>query len=741
MPQSNGDLRQPQDKVLDALRAAQLEPVKCRGGWKARCPAHDDSTPSLDMKVESDGKVLVICRSQGCSFSAIAAALGLQEADFFPHGIVSAKSKAKRRIDFVHPVAVYLYENPDGSPRFQVRRFNVFEDGVIVDKDFRQYRPDGAPGLGDVEPILYHLPELLSADPNRPVMILEGEKDVDNVRSLGRVATCNPMGAGKWRDPYSESLRGRICWIIPDNDPPTKDYPDGGKGRHHALQVARSLLGIAASVKIVDLVQLMPDLKEKGDVSDFLDAGGTLNEVEELARETAEWVPEQQDFSKLRNLNALNALDEEDEEPIKVKLWPDPPGDEAYHGLLGKIVKAIAPETESDPLALLANMVIFFGNIIGRTAYVQIEATRHYLNEYSVIVGQSAIGRKGTASDWVRHVFRSVDGLWADERIQGGLSSGEGVISAVRDPTETRTPIKEKNKIVDYQITVSDPGIEDKRLMIVESEFGGVLKAIQREGNKLTSVIRLGWDTGLLRSMTKSPYKATDAHISITTHITLYELQTLLSVTDTVNGFANRFLWFLVRRQGSLPFGGNVPDLSLLCDALGMAVAFAKSVTRIGWADAARPVWAAMYDELFDVPPGLLGEILSRGQPHVRRLAAIYAVADGKTAVDVDHLLAAKALWDSSARSVRYIFGNSLGNKDAEKLLQAIEDAGCKGLSRSQIWEDVFQGNKPRDAITALLALLMEKERVREAKETDTGGRPSLKYFAWGTTPSTCLTR
>ena len=81
------------------------------------------------------------------------------------------------------------------------------------------------------------------------------------------------------------------------------------------------------------------------------------------------------------------------------------------------------------------------------------------------------------------------------------MSSGEGVISAVRDPTEARTPIKDKGKIVDYQITTSDPGVDDKRLMIVESEFGGVLKAIQREGNKLTSVIRLGWDSGSLRSM------------------------------------------------------------------------------------------------------------------------------------------------------------------------------------------------------------------------------------------------
>jgi len=422
--------------------------------------------------------------------------------------------------------------------------------------------------------------------------------------------------------------------------------------------------------------------------------------------------------------------DDEDNTPIKLTPWPEPPEDEAYHGLLGKIVNSISPQTEADPLALLANMVIFFGNIIGRTAYIQVEATRHYLNEYAVIVGRSSIGRKGTAADWAKHVFSTVDDLWVADRIQAGLSSGEGLISAVRDPTEIRSPIKEKGKIVDYQITVSDPGVDDKRLMVVEPEFGGVLKAIQREGNKLTSIIRLGWDSGMLRSMTKSPCKATDAHVSITTHITLHELRALLSVTDTVNGFANRFLWFLVRKQGFLPFGGNVPDMGILRDALGVAVGHARSMSRIGWTDDARSLWPAIYEELADVPSGSLGEILSRGQPHVLRLAGIYAVADGKNVIGVHHLFAAKALWDASARCARYIFGDHLGSKDAERILQAVKDADLKGLTRKEISIDVFGRHKTSSVITAALVLLMENGRVHEVKGFDTGGRPELRYFS-----------
>jgi len=183
-----------------------------------------------------------------------------------PCGVKHAPS-CEAEIDKVHE-----YHDAQGRILFEVVRYRN-------PKKFKQRRPLGGDkyewSLKDVTPVLYHLPELLSADPGRPVMILEGEKDVDAVRACGRVATCNPMGAGKWRDHYSESLRGRICWIIQDNDQ---------AGRDHAAKVAQSLLGIAASVKIVDLAQIMPDLPAKGDVSDFLDSGGTLNEVEELAR-------------------------------------------------------------------------------------------------------------------------------------------------------------------------------------------------------------------------------------------------------------------------------------------------------------------------------------------------------------------------------------------------------------------------------------------------------------------------
>ena len=173
-------------------------------------------------------------------------------------------------------VAIYDYRGEHGRLLFQVVR----KPG----KKFVQRRPDPAtPGrwlwnLGNVGRVLSRLPELNAADPALPVLIPEGEKDADRLRSLGLIATCNPGGAGKWRAAYSEALRGRDVVLLPDNDE---------AGRKHAETVGQSLAGIARSVRIVSL----PDLAEKADVSDWLDGGGTIDQLAALIAATPKAAP------------------------------------------------------------------------------------------------------------------------------------------------------------------------------------------------------------------------------------------------------------------------------------------------------------------------------------------------------------------------------------------------------------------------------------------------------------------
>ena len=108
------------------------------------------------------------------------------------------------------------------------------------------------------------------------------------------------------------------------------------------------------------------------------------------------------------------------------------------------------------------------------------------------------------------------------------MSTGEGLIHAVRDGVEKEEPIKEKGRITGYQSVVVDEGVKDKRLLVMESELAKVLKVMERQGNSLSPVLRQAWDTGTLRVMTKTnPTVATDAHISLIGHITLEEYNEL----------------------------------------------------------------------------------------------------------------------------------------------------------------------------------------------------------------------
>jgi putative DNA primase/helicase len=171
----------------------------------------------------------------------------------------------------------YPYRDEEGNLLFECVRYRN-------PKRFAQRRPDGKGGfvwnLQGIRRVPYLLPELLAADPAEIVLVVEGEKDVDRLRSLQFVATCNPMGAGKWLPEYADHFAGRRVCILLDNDQ---------AGREHGQQVARSLFGVAAEVQVLEL----PGLPEKGDASDWLDRGGTCDELGRLIYNAPRWTPPQ----------------------------------------------------------------------------------------------------------------------------------------------------------------------------------------------------------------------------------------------------------------------------------------------------------------------------------------------------------------------------------------------------------------------------------------------------------------
>jgi hypothetical protein len=137
--------------------------------------------------------------------------------------------------------------------------------------------------------------------------------------------------------------------------------------------------------------------------------------------------------------------------------------------------------------------------------------TNHYTNENAICVGKTSSARKGTAKSDTFNLLRHVDPTWVDNRVLAGLSSGEGLIWAVRDEIEKQEPIRDKKKtITGYQTVIADKGVADKRLLVIEPEFASVLRVAGRDGNTLSTVYRQAWDSGLLRVLNKnSPVKAT----------------------------------------------------------------------------------------------------------------------------------------------------------------------------------------------------------------------------------------
>jgi hypothetical protein len=339
------------------------------------------------------------------------------------------------------------------------------------------------------------------------------------------------------------------------------------------------------------------------------------------------------------------------------------------------------------------------------------------------MVGRTSKGRKGTSWSRVRQFYAEADSAWAKGREVSGLSSGEGLIWAVRDPIYRYNAKKDTEEL-------EDPGVEDKRLMVLEAEFASALRVSRRETNILSAVMRTAWDTGMLRTLTKnSPAVATDAHISIIGHITKDELLRHLDATEMANGFANRFLWVCVQRSKCLPEGGKLEESTLLSysSCIRNTLDAARRVGQMRRSDAARQLWEDVYPGLSEGAPGLFGAVTSRAEAQVTRLSCIYALLDGSAVVDIPHLRAALALWDYCEQSCRYVFGDALGDPIADRILQALRSSPA-GLNRSQISHRLGR-NESSGTIEKALRVLLEY-RLAACEVLQTRGRPEERWCA-----------
>ena len=380
----------------------------------------------------------------------------------------------------------------------------------------------------------------------------------------------------------------------------------------------------------------------------------------------------------------------------------------AFYGPAGEFVLATEPHSEAHPMALLVQFLVAFGCACGRGAHYQVEADEHYPNEFCVLVGPSAMGRKGTALGHVRRVLSQADPEFESTCLAGGLSSGEGLIAQVRDRLD--------------EDDAEAPA--DKRCLVVEQEYAQVLKVLAREGNTLSPIVRQAWDGDALQTMVRNnPLRAREPHIGVIGHVTKDELLRYLTATELANGFLNRFLLIGVTRSKLLPFGSALADgeVAKVRTAVRTALRFASVHRALGFDDAARERWIDVYPQLSSPRPGLAGAATARAEAHVVRLSLIYSLLDLSEQICLEHLEAALAVWHYSANSAVWVFGDSLGDPTADEIWSAARERPA-GVTRTEV-SDLFSRNKKRREIERALTVLEEAGRLRRETRHPERGR------------------
>jgi hypothetical protein len=379
----------------------------------------------------------------------------------------------------------------------------------------------------------------------------------------------------------------------------------------------------------------------------------------------------------------------------------------ALYGLAGKIVRTLAPHIEAQPEAILLQFLAAFGNLIGAGPHCMVGATRHRLNLFVILVGESSKARKGTSWNHIARLFAAVDPAWADN-----------CVNSERVTLRTLTSF------------LSPEHSGDGRLLVLAEEVASMLHTMARTRSQLSPLLRSAWDSGTLRTLHGNrSLQARQGHLSLIGHITQRELDASLHRTETHNGFANRCLWACTKRSQCLPDGGNVPaeNLMTLASDLRRVVAWTASQPDILLRRdrEASEFWDSYYATLSQATTAIHDAATGRAEAQVLRLSALYATLDCSPLIRLPHLLAAYALWDYCSASAGLLFGTCIGDSITDRIHEALQSAE-RGLSRAQI-RGLFHGHVGSSSIEESLEKLKNLGAIR-SRTVSGRGRPTTRW-------------
>lgn len=603
--------------ILAALERAGARPRPRGELWQFFCPIHEDGANPAGELSQGEKGALIVCHA-GCDKARLLEQIGLTMGDLFD-------DKGSGRRDWNNPDVRYPYRDKTGHVLYEVRRI-----GFGHGKSILPFLPSGKSGLPPQgERVLYRLPELLKAvAENWTVFLCEGERDADAAAAKGMAATTAAGGASGWKPHYSLQLEGVDDVVVVAH----KDEA----GYNYARRLVKELDRPGRQLRVVEALV-------GNDLVDHLAAGHDIGDLRVLS-------PEELAVAGIETVAAPpTSTNGHVPAPATSAAYAWPTLDAgALYGIVGEAVRAVAPYTEADPAAILLTLLCLSGISIGPGPRIHagLEPQPGRLQVW--VVGESAVGRKGSSWGAARSIMTIADdGLMAN-RVLSGFGSGEALVDAAADP-EAR----------------------DCRLVVLAREGGQLLSIISRRGDTTSTVLRETYDTDNLavRSRNKTSVTAL-AHIGLVAHITPADLVGMLTETQIRNGFANRGLFVASRRPHLIPRGRPAPaEVDVIAGRLGDAIRRGRSLGAVSFETAAGDAWDAAYARFgSDAPSPLLADLEARGDMHTLRLAMIFALLDGSALIEVCHLEAALAVWRYCRDSARYVFGVDGAMDEAREL-------------------------------------------------------------------------
>jgi hypothetical protein len=399
-----------------------------------------------------------------------------------------------------------------------------------------------------------------------------------------------------------------------------------------------------------------------------------------------------------------------------------------FYGPIGDIVREIDPMTEASPIGVLASLLTMCGNYLGRDFYVPVGADRHFPTLHTLLIGSSALARKGTAGNLGLLVMREIDKDWVDNNVARALNSGQGIVQTVKNRNDES---HEAN------------GINDRRMLFLITEFGDVLIKARISGCTIMPTLRDAWDSGDLdnTSVTR-PTRVRGASVGVLGMITSEELKDQLDLKQLATGSLNRLL--LVQVERSKEIDGHPPiieskhfaepvarlrgNLERVRDARPPFVQVANTGCPLVLSDKAMVAARRIKKAKETKGENWIEAGNQRAYVQILRVAIVYAVADGASRIEPAHLQAAEAFVDYAATGIVELGTGELQDVVPQRILTYMQAEPTRAVARSEISNDVFHRNAPSKQLEESYRLLKKLGLIEEHTVKPPKGRPTTVY-------------